>query len=252
MDQERIVNAFYSYASAYDVSNPKIKVKIDHTLKVAKQAEQIAENIGADADLAWLCGMLHDIGRFEQLRRYDTFVDDKSIDHAALSCELLFKDGLIERFVTDDIRTDLLETAIRYHSLYRLPQNLSDEERMYCQILRDADKLDIFRAICDTPLTELYGFSMDELKTSEVSEEVRECFDRHSAVLKSMWRTPADIWAAHICLYFELVYPISREIAHEQGYLEQLLRFESDHPATATWFKHVRETVCMKGTAGSI
>ena len=56
MDKERIVNAFYSYASAYDVSNPKIKVKIDHTLKVAKQAEQIAENIGADVDLAWLCG----------------------------------------------------------------------------------------------------------------------------------------------------------------------------------------------------
>ena len=33
-----------------------------------------------DVDLAWLIGLLHDVGRFEQLKRYGTFIDSQSID----------------------------------------------------------------------------------------------------------------------------------------------------------------------------
>ena len=33
-----------------------------------------------DRKLAYLCAVYHDIGRFEQLKRYHTFLDYKSID----------------------------------------------------------------------------------------------------------------------------------------------------------------------------
>ena len=42
--------------------------------------------------------MLHDIGRFEQIRRFGTFNDVQSVDHAEFGADLLFKEGLIRKF----------------------------------------------------------------------------------------------------------------------------------------------------------
>lgn len=243
MDREYIERRFNLYTTDYDITNSKIAVKIEHTLRVAQMADRIALDIGADCELAWLSGMLHDIGRFEQIRKYNTFIDAISVDHAKLSCELLFEDGLIQNFVPvfDLDKKEILETAIRCHSLYHLPDSLTKEERLYSQILRDADKLDIFRAVCETPLTELYGFSWNELREAEVSDAVKICFENRTAVLKSLWKTPSDIWVAHICLYFELAYPVSRRIAHEQGYVDRLLDFEFTNGNTQAWFEKEKE-----------
>ena len=94
--REEIRDIFDEYVSGYDATDPKIRLKIDHTYRVAGLCERIAESIGADGDFAWLCGMLHDIGRFEQIRRYDTFVDAVSVDHAQFGADLLFCEGLKE------------------------------------------------------------------------------------------------------------------------------------------------------------
>ena len=84
MDREKIKQTFASYTEKYDPDDPKIKLKINHTYRVADLSERIAATVpGSDADLTWLAGMLHDIGRFEQVRRYGTFLDGKSVDHAA-------------------------------------------------------------------------------------------------------------------------------------------------------------------------
>ena len=42
-------------------------------------------------------GLLHDIGRFEQLKRYQSFIDSQTIDHANLGVTILFDDNLIEK-----------------------------------------------------------------------------------------------------------------------------------------------------------
>ena len=88
LDRDRARRAFAEYTRAYDPTDPKVRLKIEHTYRVAALCEQIARSLslsGADTDLAWLAGLLHDVGRFEQLRRYGTFEDAKSIDHAACS-----------------------------------------------------------------------------------------------------------------------------------------------------------------------
>ncbi len=243
MNREQVIKAFEEYTGHYDQTDQKISLKIYHTYKVAEMSEKIAASVNADTDLAWLCGMLHDIGRFEQLRRYNTFVDAVSVDHAKFGADLLFKEGLFSEFTSENDSKQVLEKAIRCHSLYRLPEGLTEEELLYSQILRDADKLDIFRAICETPLEELYSFSLEELKNSAVSEIVKECFRQRKAVLKSLWKTPADHYVSHICLAFELVYPASREIARKQGYVDQLLAFEAENLETAEWFANMRENM---------
>ena len=97
-----VEKSFRNYISDYDLDDPKVKLKVDHTFRVAALCDFIASDLGMagyDRDLAWLLGMLHDIGRFEQVRRYHTFRDALSVNHAELSADILFKDGLIERFI---------------------------------------------------------------------------------------------------------------------------------------------------------
>ena len=99
IDRDRARAAFKSYTDAYDASNPRIALKIEHTYHVAEACDAVAREQGwssEDIDLAWLCGLLHDMGRFEQLRRWDTFKDAESMSHAALGINL---DGTDEKKV---------------------------------------------------------------------------------------------------------------------------------------------------------
>ncbi len=246
IDRERITRTFDEYVSAYDAEDPKIRLKIEHTYAVAALCEKIAVSAGApDPELAWLSGMLHDIGRFEQIRRYHTFIDSISVDHAAFGADLLFREGLLERFAPDLSASDaaLLECAIRAHSAYRLPSDLNETEVMYCNILRDADKLDIFRVDCVTPMEDIFNVTREELRSSAVSEEVRACFRERHAVLRGLKKTAVDFCVSHLCLLFELVYPVSRKIAREQGFVDKLLSFSSDNPETRAWYAYMRDHI---------
>lgn len=96
---------FEKYVKPYGIENVKICRKIEHSYRVIEVAEEIAKSLNLekeDLELAKLIGLLHDIGRFEQIRIYDTFSDKDSIDHANLGVEILFKDGLIRKFIEDD------------------------------------------------------------------------------------------------------------------------------------------------------
>lgn len=276
INREHIKKTFQEYTDRYDSANPKIKLKIDHTYRVANLCEQIAQSLelsAAEVDLAWLSGMLHDVGRFEQLHRYNTFSDAQSIDHARFAVELLYDEGLIADYVPEisttelvaDARTwrsmgganesptaqsedmplsDILQTlriAIGEHSAYRIQKGLDERTRMFCQILRDADKVDIFRVICDTPMEEVYGFQTKDILRSAITPEVMQAFYEHHAVLRKLKKCPADYIVAHGSLTFELVYPESLRIAKEQGYLKQMMSFQSENPDTAEIFEDLRK-----------
>ena len=95
---------FESYLNGYDRENDRIKLKIIHTYGVVKQAEELAGRMhlsAEDTDLARMIALLHDIGRFEQLKRYDSF-EPGTMDHAAYGVKVLFYEGMIRRFLPDD------------------------------------------------------------------------------------------------------------------------------------------------------
>lgn len=250
IERERVKNAFAGYVRQYDMEDPKIRLKALHTYKVSELCEEIARDLleqiemdrtamQQEIDLAWLVGMLHDIGRFEQVRQYHTLNDADSVSHAALGIKILFDDGMLPQFVEAKPKepdVEVLRVAIACHSDYRLPADLDERTKMFCQILRDADKIDIFRVNCETPLEKIYQFTKEEWMHAEVSEEVMENFMQRQATPKAIRKTPADYLAAMISLAFELVYPISRKIAAQQGYLERLLDFPSENEKTRQQF----------------
>lgn len=252
--RDRICDVFKEYTDAYDSADTKIKLKIDHTYRVADISERIANSLDLateDVELAWLIGMLHDIGRFEQVRRYNTFSDADSIDHAIFGAQLLFDEGLIEKFLGDNVlstleeedlrKLSLIKLAISNHSAYRIADNLSKEEKMFCNIIRDADKIDILKVNSDLPLEEIYNVSTSKLKSDPVTPKVLEAFYEEHAVLRKYKETSVDNVVGHISLVYELVYAKSYEILMEQRYIYKLMDFESDNPDTNKTFEGIRK-----------
>lgn len=242
-DRRRALNAFAGYAARYNASDPKVKLKIDHTYRVAALCDRIAASLALppdDRDLAWLCGLLHDVGRFEQLRQYGTFNDAESIDHAAMSAQVLFAEGRIRDYLDDPAWDELLRTAVAWHSAYRLPEDLDGRTRMFCQILRDADKVDILRVNVEVPMEEIYNVSTAALRQSPVTPEVLQAFYAHHCVLRTLKHWPADNAVGHASLVFELCYPESLRAVNEQGWLWKLLDFPTENPATAEAFAAMR------------
>jgi hypothetical protein len=180
------------------------------------------------------------VGRFEQLRRYGTFVDSESIDHAQFGADLLFKEGLVRNYIEDNRLDDLLEKVVRFHSAYRLPDEFTMEEKRFANLLRDADKIDILKVNVDFPLEEIYNVTSQELRNCVVTKEVLEAFYEGHAVLRSLKRTPVDNVVGHISLVYELTYPVSFKIVKEQGYLDKLMDFKSDLEETNRQFEGIR------------
>ncbi len=244
IDRTQALKAFKEFLTSYDSQNPKIRLKIVHTYHVADLSEAIASSLGLsqeDIDLAWLCGLVHDLGRFEQIRRYDSFLDAKTVDHARLSQELLFGPNLLIRdFVTEADCDDLISTAIAHHSDFRLPEGMDSRTLLFSQILRDADKIDILRVnVCD-PVETIYGVSEAQMQESPVSQEALEGFYQHRTLQREQRRYPADFVIGHCCFIFELVYPRSLELALEQGYIFTMLEHPFTNKMTADQFKAMK------------
>lgn len=244
IDRERVINVFASYVKNYNDQDEKVKLKIEHTYRVSELCEEIAKSIHLsqeDLDLAWLTGILHDVGRFEQLRMYGTFNDALSVDHAALGADILFRDGMIRQFVNEEDADALLEKAVRCHSAYRIPDSYSERETMFSNIVRDADKIDILKVNVEVPLEEIYNVTTKDIKTSQVTAEVMDAFYEHRAILRSLKRTAVDHVVGHISLVYELFYPVSVTLVKKQGYLDQLLHFTSENEKTKEQFAEIRK-----------
>ncbi len=243
IDRKKVREQFASYTRNYNSEDPKIALKIAHTYRVADNCEKIAESIGLadkEADFAWLSGMLHDIGRFEQVRRYNTFIDSESVDHAEFGADLLFgKEHLALNYYDERSYDEMLETVIRQHNKYRIDAAVTGSTLTFCNILRDADKVDILRVNVETPMEEIYNVSEEELLSSGVSEKVMAQVREHHAVKRDVMVSPAEHLIGHIALAFELVYPKSWEIARKHGYLYKMFDFPSRNEST---LKALRDT----------
>ena len=263
IDRKKIMDEFAGYTKDYDISDEKIKLKVEHTYRVAGLCDRIARSLGLaeeDIDLAWAIGMLHDIGRFEQVRQYGTFSDADSVDHAHYASELLFDKGMIVDYfgsanpgIYNYIENEntcsaglseslgIIKKAVYNHSAYKIEEGLCEREVLFCNIIRDADKLDIFKVVNDTPLEDIYSVDKEEIPKAEVTNAVMQALREKHAVLRSLKKTPADYIAAYIALVFELVFPESFYIAKEQGYLDKLLDFKTDNQVTKQQFKEIRK-----------
>jgi hypothetical protein len=130
------------------VFQQNINLKEGHTKRVYKEIIKIGKQIGLNEEelnLAETIGLLHDVGRFEQYSIYRTFLDRGSEDHAELGIKILEQQGVLDKL---DIETkELIICTIRSHNKPSLPVDKSETCLFFTKLLRDADKLDIWRTV---------------------------------------------------------------------------------------------------------
>ena len=225
--------------------------KITHTRHVAENCTALAKYMGLDeydCDMAWVIGELHDFARFGQAVATKTFRDSDRFNHAKLGARILFVHGMIEDIIPNysDIpeqdRT-VMYKAVYYHSDFALPDGLTDRERIFCEIIRDADKLDIFRNSLYGGWKATCGYTEEEIFSSDISPKVEEAFFRHETVNNSDIAFPADSHLRHIAMCFGLVSEAARNRAVEQGYLHRLMEHDFTRPDVQERYEKMKAQV---------
>ena len=197
-DKEEI---FKEYASNYLDLSPLMKLKLNHTLRVEKLSRRIAieENFSdEEIKISTLCGLLHDIGRFEQFQRYSSFNDSKNEDHANLGVKVLMENNLINKFNENEEQNLIILKAIYNHNKYCIDEELSEEKKKITNLLRDADKLDILN---------LYVIKEINLNIGEetFSENMFNTLLNHQSASLKDKKTSADKLAISLGFVFDLI-----------------------------------------------
>ena len=128
--------------------NANIKLKEEHSRRVCDETEYLAEKLKLTEPqrlLALAVALFHDIGRFEQFAKFRTYKDAVSINHASFGIEVLRKEKILDE--TSEKERYVIEKAIELHNVKQLPSGLDGDELLLSQLIRDADKLDIFYVI---------------------------------------------------------------------------------------------------------
>ena len=214
--------------------------KITHTRDVAKNSLYLAEALHFneyDETLAWVIGYLHDFARFGQAIITHTFKDSDRYNHAHIGAKLLFRYGMIEDIIGNykDINAEdkiVMEKAVYHHGDLELPPDLTPREKLFCEIIRDADKIDIFKTIVTTGYEVMYGANREEVAKTDISPEIEEAFYNRKTVDYKKRKTLADFLLAHQALFFGLKLKAAKQKAIEDGFLQQLTEIEFANPKT--------------------
>jgi len=154
-DQVRYFQSWFNdyvhdfYSQGQDQENDwAIQLKEEHSQRVRQNIIMISHRLNLpeqDILIAEVLGLYHDIGRFYQYQRYETFRDDLSENHAKLGVEILADAHILNDLPKEE--KDIIQNGILYHNRHRLPEDENPRCLFFCKLLRDADKLDIWRVI---------------------------------------------------------------------------------------------------------
>lgn len=218
---------FNQYISDYDPDAPKVRLKITHIEHVVQNSRKIAKILGLspeDQSLAELIGLLHDIGRFEQIRKYDTFSDKDSVNHAEKGVEVLFGDGEIRNYLPDCRYDQIIRKAILNHNRYQVEDGLSEREQLFCNIIRDADKLDIFRCYLTDRIEDLVHIKSDDVAAETLSPEYYRAFYDEKPLCFADCKTNIDFIVCILAFIYDFNFKETLVLIYEQNYIHRIIQ----------------------------
>ncbi len=222
---------FEEYIASFEVRDPghikNFAIKKGHSYRVVEIIEYISRKLGIEEEelvLASLIALLHDIGRFPQLVKYNTFNDETSVDHAWLSVEVIKEQGLLDEL--DEKLAGTVYTAISLHNKFELPNKMDENHKFFSKLIRDADKIDILKVIID------YYENKDripnhtltwELPVGEgISEKVAKAAINGELVSKELVKTQNDIKVMQMSWVYDLHFKPSFQLISEKRYIDKI------------------------------
>lgn len=242
IDLEKARKEFLKYTEKFNLEDENIKRKQQHSLRVMELSKKIATKIGLiqeEIDLATLIGLLHDIARFEQYTQFQTYSDIKSFDHGDYALEILNKD--IRKYIETDEYDDIIKKAIKNHNKLEIEKKLTEKEKLFAKIIRDADKLDIFYEA----LNIFWIDAIEIIENDNIDAYVEEQFDQLKQIklgrIKYKKNSINKIIII-IAFIFDINFKISFEILKEKDYINKIInRFDFKDKETKEKIEKIRK-----------
>jgi len=234
------MNFLDEYIKNYDMTIPEIAYKYYHSRRVMDNMIVLAKSINLpydDIKLAKYIGLLHDIGRFEQFRKYHSF-SDQNIDHGDLGETILRDMHALTNFDISKEDYDIVYTAIRNHNKYMIEAGLDKRTLIFAKMIRDADKLDI-----------LYALNNKDIKSviwednSEISDRVKNQFLANSSVKNDGTETKNEKIITMFSFIYDFNYYASIEILKNEDYYGKIYRRLKNKALFKPYIEHVKEYI---------
>lgn len=247
---------FQLYTQSYIDASPSLRrnlqLKTAHSWHVLAQIKTISRLEQLDKEscyLAEIIGLFHDIGRFEQYTRYQTFSDTNSVDHGCLGVSIIQQEKVLKDL--PERSQELILDGIRYHNKKDLPTHVSPTSLQLIKLIRDADKLDIYRIVTrhylsGTPNTKL---TLDLDESRRYNPVCIERIKQHQLIDKQELSTVTDFKLLQISWVFELHHRASYQLLSEKQYIEKIFSTlpndASIRSIQDSVYKHLREQASL-------
>ena len=239
--------AFENYLKNYDMSDPDINHKHNHSYRVMENSSVLAETLNLseeDKYLALIIGLYHDIGRFEQDKLYDTYNDTKKFDHTDYGVKVLFEQNLIKQIPVEEKYYHIIEKAVKNHNKYQIESGLSEQELLHAKIIRDADKIDILYAASEKLFVQKSLDYQDEI--FEIRDDIKKQFYSKKTIRRGRKANSEKI-ISYLALVFDLNFKESAKYILEKNILEHLYEVIKNKEKYKEYFdcalEHLKEMV---------
>lgn len=221
-------DSFYLKHKSDDlVVQKSIDLKKNHTLRVVENMNKLTKVLFLNEEqkgIAEVIALFHDAGRFPQFTKYGTFIDEESEDHALLSIAAIEAAAFFAEI--DETSQHIIKTAILNHSKIQLPKLEEEQVQLFCQLIRDADKLDIWAMVTN----QFRDKSNDDMKIimynlpnqNQVSEKIIKAIQIEKLAKKEDMKTMNDFRLMLMSWVFDLNYKASFNILNQNRYIEKI------------------------------
>ena len=251
MKQENLTtfkNWFGDYVAGFYTDNPThnrtIRLKEEHTKRVCENIILLGNALGLSGEemvLTETMALFHDIGRFKQYAVYGTFKDVDSENHALLGLRELAAHNVLDICTKNEKKW--ITKAIANHNVVTIPKQENGKSLFFIHLLRDADKLDIWRVFIDyydtrdkqpNPVVE-FGLPDDP----SCSPQVLSTLSKERFVHFQDLRTVNDFKLLLLSWVFDLNFTFSIQIVKDRGYVDKIGAILPDSPEIKKVLKHI-------------
>ena len=213
------MKCFDEYVSNYDMTDPDINYKYYHSYRVMEVMELLAKKLNMnekDIHLAKVIGLLHDIGRFEQDKLFNSFKDGK-FDHGNYGVEVLKQNNFLDNCNIDKSDYEVVYKAVDNHNQFKIDEGLTERELLFSKLVRDADKLDILYALGNPDIKGI--LKQDESKLSEPL--TKDFFDNKPGNVKDV-KSKNDSLSITFGYIYDINFKESYQIIYENKYYQKI------------------------------
>ncbi len=224
-------NRFEQYVKQFTSPDQNIQAALDlkqaHTRRVCEAIVDIGEDEGLSGEdllMAEATALLHDIGRFEQFKRYKTFSDARSENHALLGVKVIQENAILDGIDSQTAQTIL--RAVKCHNRAALPARENGRGLFFMKLLRDADKVDIWRVVTDYYRDARHErnqtIELNLPDTPDISDAVCRSLIKGEIVQMKDMGTLNDFKLLQIGWIYDVNFRRTFQIVREKGYLEKI------------------------------